>query len=216
MTDKDIVIRQLSHIHSLERRSSIKKVKSHSTEMIDGNTVVGNKMYIKKESYFDDLNNIKNDDKNFILLSDNSIISYCYHFDRMGNVVKHSLYYIPDMLDDASFWTARSSSNPDAYNEYFNNTISKYLRIDFDQLGQEEYSHALVHMHIGLRDNEFRFPFYGVLYPNEFIYLVLKFIYKDDDNQLSIIADFDINNRITKLTPSEQTKFFASIGIFHV
>ena len=174
------------------------------------------KTIIKHNNYIEDLSKIKESQKNHILLSDNSVISLTYHFDSNGNIIKHNISYIPDILDKESFWSSRQSQDEHSYNEYFNNMISKYLRIDFDDLGYAEYHHSKVHMHIGLRDNDFRLPVYGIIYPNEFIYFILKYVYKDVDSSLSLIAEFDLNRRTSKLTGLEIEKIFTSIGIFHV
>ena len=205
VTDKKIVISQLAKIHSLEKRSSIKKSYAFSSK----ENIVGEKIYVKPNTYHEDLTKIVNSEKNHILLFDNSVISMHYCFDTKGRMTYHSLYYIPDIYDEEFFWRTNQSDNEMAYYDYVNAVIAKYLRIDFDVEGYNEYNHSLVHMHMGLKSTDFRFPVYSYLYPNEFVYLILKYIYTDDDSKLKSIASFAKNNRIIKLTKTEKEKFFA-------
>src|SRR5690554_7506443 len=107
VTDKKIVISQLAKIHSLEKRSSIKKSYAFSSK----ENIVGEKIYVKPNTYHEDLTKIVNSEKNHILLFDNSVISMHYCFDTKGRMTYHSLYYIPDIYDEEFFWRTNQSDN---------------------------------------------------------------------------------------------------------
>ena len=106
--------------------------------------------------------------------------------------------------------------------------VYKYIRIDYDTNGYQEMIHTLVHMHIGLvkeyqdddaenddiRDYEFRIPIYGVVYPYDFIYLILKYIYKENTTYIERLLNDNVGRNCT-LRQEELEKWYFILGSFN-
>lgn len=210
MSDKTYVIEQINKIHSLERKSSI-RIKHEFTIRNEKDCLhLGERIKIKLDSYRERYDNLFASQKNYILLEDNSLITMYYIFDKKGKIMHHSLSYLPEVLDDDF------SSNDFCENEIpdcflFKNT-GNYIRIDYTSSGYEEYFRSKTHMHVGLSNDKLRIPFFTYLYPNEFIYLILKYMYKNSDEKLLCISEFNIGKRVSTLSSNEIERLYAGFG----
>ena len=91
-----------------------------------------------------------------------------------------------------------------------NEQLSKYIRIDYAPNDYKEIIHTKCHLHIGIDKNEFRIPVQTIIYPKEFIYFILKYIYHEDSKFTSLIS---LNNeKEILLTDKEINKLRLIIG----
>lgn len=153
-----------------------------------------------------------------ILLIDDSILNMYYLFDDNQNIVKHVLSFVPSYQNDlyredmnkTSISSEQQEQDANIPIEVFSKRISNYIRIDFDDLGRKSYYHALVHMHIGVFEYSIRFPLESAVYPNEFLFLIFKYIYHLEDDCLKKIASS--YDKDVKLTADELTRFRIRYG----
>lgn len=131
-------------------------------------------------------------EKYHILINDESIISFYYLFDEDKKIKKHNLSFIPSL--DMEIYLADEPSIDDRI-LILQNT-NNYLRIDYDPTGKKEIVHTDVHMHFGIfhtenekQYSELRIPLEGVIYPNEFIYIILKYIYEVEDSAVDFLLE---------------------------
>lgn len=125
-----------------------------------------------------------------LLLNDESIISMYYLFNQDKSIEKHNLSYIPSL--DAEVCLAEEITENEKI-LILQNT-NNYIRVDYDSTGKRDIVHTNVHMHYGIfhteyknECNELRIPLEGELYPNEFIYIILKYIYDLEESSLTFL-----------------------------
>ena len=139
-----------------------------------------------------------------IVLYDYSMIVFDYRFDENDYIISHSLSFIPNIIKENDLIEENEIEKEKV------NMLSKYLRVDFTEEGFSEYHHSKVHFHLGIFNNDLRITSQCILYPNEFLYIILKYYYKDDSdftNNLLIIS-----NKACHLTENEQTKLRILFG----
>ncbi|PFU61798.1 hypothetical protein COK90_11550 [Priestia megaterium] len=127
-----------------------------------------------------------------ILINDESIISFYYLFDDQNKIKKHSLSFIPSLDIEICFSEEQTPDNRIVILQNTNN----YIRVDYDITGKKDIVHTDVHMHYGIFHTEFekdyfefRIPVEGILYPNEFIYLIFKYLYNVDDQYVNFLLE---------------------------
>ena len=142
-----------------------------------------------------------------VKLLDDSLISFFYSFDKDGNLLEYSLSFIPSFDEGAIEAVKNFSQILPTLTPCFND----YIRIDFSDIGYRSGVHEKQHLHKGLVErnksrnkeareedsledinlrNEFRIPINNIIYPLDFIYFIMKYIYDDDEKSLkSIIID---------------------------
>lgn len=140
-------------------------------------------------SYVSVYSEIVNNNKYHLLLNDGSIICFYYQFDCSNNIQKHSLYYIPMPSENIiqKFGSQATSSidelSPEILVELYD-LLEKCIRIDYDLEGKKNFTHTNVHLHYGINEDKIRFPIYSKVYPEEFVYFILKYVYESDDERL--------------------------------
>lgn len=140
-------------------------------------------------SYVSVYSEIVNNNKYHLLLNDGSIICFYYQFDYSNNIQKHSLYYIPMPSENIiqKFGSQAISSidelSPEILVELYD-LLEKCIRIDYDLEGKKNFTHTNVHLHYGINEDKIRFPIYSKVYPEEFVYFILKYVYESDDERL--------------------------------
>lgn len=162
-------------------------------------------------SYIEQFNNLANDALYTILLTDDSMIAMHYIFDENLFLIKHTLSYLPDYKRDLFDSTEIMNEDANIEIEDLARRLSNYLRVDFDTLGKQEYFHTDVHLHVGLFRDSFRIPLKSYLFPNDFVYLVFKYIYHLDEDLLkSLISP---STKKIKLSESELSRVYMCYGI---
>ncbi|HPX45925.1 MAG TPA: DUF2290 domain-containing protein [Bacteroidales bacterium] len=212
--DKSLLSKQITSIHKFYKNTSIANSYQMSIKNLPNASEFGIKNFFKASSnnYVEELNNCISQKKNFIQLSDKSIITFYYKLNDKGKIIEHSLSYIPFILDEENYVSNRLYEHYKDYKYYFDMMIDKYVRIDYSDLGYEEFEHSSVHMHLGLRDNIFRIPVYTYIYPYEFIYIILKHYYQNPYDSLEKLL-VDLNkNRESTLSKLELSGMFLIIG----
>lgn len=122
-----------------------------------------------KESNYKDLYTKTFEDELYtICLSDYSLICMNYQFDYKGNTTAHNLMYIPSPLNEDEHIS-------------FQESISKYIRIDFDQSGYTETVHTLVHLHTSIYKSKMRIPIQHIITPKDFLYIIFKYLYHSNE-----------------------------------
>ena len=167
ITDKSKIINEWQWIYAnYPKFDIISDVKSPSIYI----STIGHKFdHLKRSNFKDKYNEILEKESYSICLIDDSLIIYYYIFDNSDKIVGHNLVYIP---------------SPDVENSHFEEevAISKYLRADYDRTGYKRIIHTLVHLHIGIYNNNFRIPIAHYLSPYDFLYIVLKYVYHNDQD----------------------------------
>ena len=135
----------------------------------DHSATLGHKFdHFKRKNYKSAYNTALEDESYSIYLNDDSIIYFYYIFDVNEKVVGHNLAYVPP---------------PNNYNFLDEEiSISKYLRVDYDKTGYKSIIHTLVHLHIGIDNPEFRIPISHYLSPFDFLYIILKYMYHNEQD----------------------------------
>jgi hypothetical protein len=210
LKDIDIIRGQLAKLHSLQRISSIVSTNSFTLTK----SKIGQTIRLNQDNYIQELEEYKRTNKNFIKLKDNSIIGFNYIFNDKGKVLSHNLYYYKDIVDEETFLILNDEKSIEDYISHFNRELFKSIRIDYDVTGFKEYHHSKVHIHFGLDSEQIRIPVGYYLYPNEFVFMILKYIYKDSDDSLKSINKFKKGKRVFELLEKEREKFFLTIGKF--
>ncbi len=156
---------------------------------------------VTPERYVESFNRMEKEQTYTLTLIDDSMLCFYYEFNEKGQIVKHELSFLPSYrIEDGS-------------GEYYDEVppfelfkkIRNYVRVDFDEVGYKEYIHSRIHAHFGTeKSNEIRIPVEHVVLPYEFLFFVLKYIYRIDDNELSSLQCD--HRRESKLTNNERSK----------
>ncbi len=209
MSEKDIVVKQIANIARGFYKYDNLINKANNKNYKDGK--IGELIKFDKDNYYKTFNDLISSNNYHILLNDDSLIHFYYEFDLEGNIIKHCLYYIPSPTENIMLFY---QDNPSLINDLIRNDIivdiiellKKYVRIDYDLEGKKEFVHTSVHMHLGIESDYLRFPLYSKVYPEEFIYFILKYIYKSDDEGLEKL-DLSAYKKI-ELSNEELKRFY--------
>lgn len=132
--------------------------------------------HIKPSNYVDLYNYIFENELYTICLSDYSLICMSYIFDYRGKLLSHNLMYIPCPTNEEE-------------NETLHETISKYLRVDYDVSGYKKTIHTQVHLHTNIYKSKMRIPVAHIMSPKDFLFVVLKYIYHSDEAYVNSLLD---------------------------
>lgn len=196
-TAKSIVQKQLLNIYQHFTKISIIQEVDYPTIIEKNNQIIiGNlSERISHNNYSESTRKMIENVEYTILLTDLSIISIYYVFDKISeNIIYGNLSFIPF-----------KDSNEDLMSE------SKYIRIDYDNCGRKEYVHTLVHMHFSTYKNNVRIPLDHVVTPVEFVYIILKYFYEIDDPLLEK-QDYSEKINAVVLSKNESKKLKISFG----
>ncbi len=186
MSDKSIVINQIDNLSKYFFKYSLIN-KSNNINCKDDK--VGNIIKFNILNYISIYTELVDNKKYHIMLNDNSLICFYYQFDKNEKIIKHCLYYFPSPSED--IYSLFQSKVYNSLNELEVKTVvelsqllEKYIRIDYDLEGKKEIVHTSVHLHYGLTSDKLRIPIYSKVYPEEFVYFILKYVYESDDKNL--------------------------------
>lgn len=150
--------------------------------------------HIKRRNYRDSIDDLLKTKNYYVVFNDISLLHLEYVFDKDNNVCYSCLSYLPFVDNEL----------------HENEQLSKYIRIDYAPNDYKEIIHTKCHLHIGIDKNEFRIPVQTIIYPKEFIYFVLKYIYHEDSEFLKLINLANSKNNL--LTVIENNKLRLMIG----
>lgn len=205
LVEKEVVRKQFWELPVLQQKIQIINVVNDYHE---GKKYIGDKAdKIRFHSYMETFNEMMYNNQYTVSLKDDSMIFLFYEFDDDNNIAGHSLTYLPNFLVDTEQKKERVSD--DAEDEEINfkqlhRRISNFVRVDFEEVGNKEYYHSLIHMHIGTERNALRIPIEHCVLPFEFMFFVLKYIYHLPDEEL-IDLEFEMS-RNSMLTENEKRK----------
>lgn len=169
-------------------------IDSVNSKVIHNNRIGNSINHTKRRNYNDVFNKVLNNDEYFIIFTDFSILHFDYMFDDENQVIFSRLSYLPHIDNEA----------------IENTQYSKYIRIDYEPDDHKEIVHTKCHLHIGIDKNNFRIPVSTIIYPLEFIYFILKYIYHEDSKFTNLIT---LNNeKEILLTNNEISKLRLMIG----
>ncbi|MCM2588091.1 DUF2290 domain-containing protein [Rossellomorea marisflavi] len=192
----EVVCRQIMNLYLVQERiPSINDVNIFNINEFE----IGERTNkLTQNTYPDVYKELLEEKKYNILINDESIISFHYLFDDKNNIKKHSLSFIPSLDLEIALSDELTLENRLIILQNTNN----YLRIDFDLTGKKNIVHTDVHMHYGIfhteyekEFSEFRIPLEGIFYPNEFIYLVFKYIYDLKDEFVNFLLEENYNKK---------------------
>ena len=149
--------------------------------------------HLKKDNYVKIVDDIISSNSYSVLLIDCSIIIFDYTFDKNNSIIFFSISYIPFYENEG----------------LFEHQISKYLRFDYDPTAHKDIEHTSCHLHIGLEKNGFRIPVETKLYPLDIVYIILKYIYKENSKFSELIK---LEEKENLLRDIEKQKLRLSIG----
>lgn len=182
LTDFDVIQQQFLEFQALDNDIGIVNIvnKYHCSKNEIGETTD----HIKYDSYQEIFDKLLRDDKYTILLIDDSIITMQYIFDDNGKLLQHTLSFLPNYRQNILEDEEEMQEDADISPKEFSRRLSNYIRIDYGELGRQDYYHALVHLHIGVFKESVRMPLQCFLYPKEFLFLIFKYIYHLEDDEL--------------------------------
>lgn len=178
-TQKDIVRQQFLQLNNLQRK--IKQI-NLVNEFHEKKYEIGDKSErIRLSSYAETFDDMIYNNKYTILLNDDSMIIMQYQFDESEKIIGHSLSFLPNFRRDLF---DNCNQEDEIKESQLFSRIGNYIRIDFDKQGQKEYYHSLIHMHVGTAKDNLRIPVEHFVLPFEFLFFVLKYIYRLPDEEL--------------------------------
>ena len=199
-TQKDIVREQFLKFNDLQRKikeiNIVNDYHEHQYEIGEAS------QRIRLNSYTDTFDQMIYNCEYTILLQDDSMIVMNYQFDKSDNIIGHSLSFLPNFRND--LFADRDQEDEIKENQMLSR-IGNYIRIDFDEQGREEYYHSLIHMHIGTSKDNLRIPVEHFVLPFEFLFFILKYIYRLPDEKLKALECS--MQRDSALTENEMKKF---------
>ena len=71
--------------------------------------------------------------------------------------------------------------------------VQEYIRYDYSITKEKSFYHAYSHLHIGLK-NEIRIPLNKVLFPSDFVLLVMYLYYKNEFEMVKGLYNIDTQN----------------------
>lgn len=219
LTEKEIVRAQFLNLHSLQ--STIQKLNHINVYREKGSTIGDKSDKIRFHSYAETFDKMMYDSRYTILLDDDSMVFMFYEFDEQENIIGHVLSYLPNFRDVEEyyegFWEESDTESIEEVNLRYivtvdekkylirlHDKLSNFVRVDYEVDGNAEYYHSLIHMHVGTERNAIRIPVEHCVMPYEFLYFVLKYVYRLDDDELCEL-EFDCT-RTSMLTKNEKRK----------
>lgn len=169
------------------------------------------KEYIKRKNYNIVFEHLYNQNNYFIEFNDLAILHFEYAFDKK-RIIFSRLSYIPWINIDEDEEETNDDGDEDEYfrDDKENVQYSKYIRIDYKPKDHEEIIHTKCHIHIGIDNSNFRIPVSTIIYPKEFVYFILKYIYHEDSEFTNLIKLK--NEKEILLTKNELNKLRLMIG----
>lgn len=208
MNDKSIIIQQINKLSKLFFKYDLI---TNANNINCKSDKVGNIIKFNTLNYVLVYKQIIDNKKYHILLNDGSLICFYYQFDENGKIVNHCLYYIPAPSENV--FSAFQTKFYNSITELDTSTIvelsellEKYIRIDYDLEGKKEVVHTTVHLHYGINSDKLRLPVYSKVYPEEFVYFILKYVYESDDDNLEKL-DLNVSKNI-ELSELELKRFY--------
>ena len=182
-TDFDEIEQQFLMFQELDKDIDIVNIvsKYHCSKNEIGETTD----HVKYDTYQEIFDKLMRDEKYTILLTDDSIITMQYIFNSSGELLQHTLSFLPNYRQNDYNSEDDMQGNADISPKEYSMKLSNYIRIDYEEKGREDYYHALVHLHMGVFKESMRIPLQCFLYPNEFLWFIFKYIYHVDDSKLS-------------------------------
>lgn len=217
LTEYEIVRKQFLAFQQLDNDIEIVNIVGNYNEK--EHEIGENTDHIKYSNYREQTEKILKEEGYTILLIDDSFLTLNYHFDNEGNISKHVLSFVPSYkndlyredMDKNEVRQNHQEQDANVSEEAFCKRISNYIRIDYDTLGQKKYYHTPVHFHAGVFDYSFRLPFETALFPNDFLYLIFKYIYHIEDECLNMLEG--AYTRKCMLLEDEMSKFRMVYGL---
>lgn len=192
MNDFSEIKKELIWIYANMGRSDY--VDKVNTSIIHENRIGDSISHTKRKTYRSHFNQIVDSSRYFLLFNDSSIIHFDYLFNGENKVIFSRLSYLPYIQNEVEE----------------NIQYSKYIRIDYKPEDHKEIVHTKCHLHIGIDNNNFRIPVSTIIYPKEFVYFILKYIYHEDSEFTKLIK---LNNeKDILLTKNEFNKLRLMIG----
>lgn len=179
-TQKEIVREQFLQLNNLQRK--IKEINMVNDFHESGFEIGEKSQRIRINSYAETFDDIMYNNEYTILLNDDSMIIMLYRFDESQKITGHSLSFLPNFR--RNLFDEGDQSEEIKESQLFLR-LGNYIRIDYDEQGREEYYHSLIHMHIGTAKDTLRIPIEHFVLPFEFLFLVLKYVYRLSDEQLT-------------------------------
>lgn len=206
LSEREIIRNQFYGLQILQRKIEIINVVNDYCEV---QKFIGNKAEkIRFHSYMDAFNEMMYKNQYTVSLKDDSMIFLFYEFDESDNVVGHALTYLPNFRYDEEKKQEKVYGDEEEEEEInfiqLHRRISNFVRVDYEEVGNEEYYHSLIHMHIGTERNALRIPIEHYVMPFEFMFFVLKYVYHLPDEEL-VDLQFEMS-RNSMLTENEKVK----------
>ena len=152
--------------------------------------------HFKESNYVELYNSAFENELYTICLSDYSLISMYYTFDYRGKIISHNLMYIP----------CPTSEENDSLQE----TISKYLRVDYDISGYKQTIHTQVHLHTNIYKSKMRIPVAHIMTPKDFLYVILKYVYHSGESFVDSLLEE--KKREIMLDSTDESKMRLMLG----
>jgi hypothetical protein len=189
-TEYDVVKNQIEHLYLVQEKIPI--INDVKLINIKGREIGERTNKFTHLNYHEVYKLMLEEKKYNILLNDESMISVYYLFDEDGRIKHHNLSYIPSL--DIEIYLAETVTIENQL--LISKSTNNYLRIDYDMTGKKEIVHTDVHMHFGIypkeegfTNSEFRIPMEGILFPFEFIYIVLKYFYELENDYVDFLIE---------------------------
>lgn len=148
-------------------------------------TVIGFSVFVRSSNYEETYREVLEKGQYFLRLIDDSLIMLSYSFDKKGCIAKHTLSFLPSIETD-----------------------KQYFRFDYSLGEMDDSFHSPTHMHLFLENENCRIPVDSVIYPFDFLYFILKYLYLDSSKFMETLKKSD--NRKT-LVKKEFERFFIRV-----
>lgn len=200
MTEMEIIRKQFSDFNMIQ--NFIPEINYYNYPKETKNEIGIKTSKFTVENYIDRYKEIIYNNEYNILFNDESVIVFYYKFDKDGYVIGYNLSYIPSVNSEIDIDDYEMTKNIKLllFESYLD-----YMRVDFDDLGYKEIIHTRNHVHKGigkyLDDNyrrEVRIPLTHVLYPFDYIYIICKYVYHTnaDDVYINKLLNKETGRRI--------------------
>ena len=207
-TDFDIVSQQFLSFRNLEDHIGI--INTVNTYHCRQNEIGDTTDHVKYSTYKQIFNTLQRKEEYTILLVDDSMLTLHYVFNQDRSLKGQTLSFFPNYRNNTSSGDIENSEDADVDDKRTFEKLSNYIRIDYTEVGRQEYIHTLVHLHVGVFKESIRFPLQHFLYPYEFLFLIFKYLYNRPDDELQIL---ECNTaKESKLTEAERKKMRLVFG----
>lgn len=172
MNERRIILAQMKKLFRFETIS--RNISSVNPKLYTDDRTIGVKSEkIRFQSYIESINSISENGEYSVEFIDGSMVNFWYEFDKDGNCIMHSISYMPYYKDV----TDEETEDANIDESFFSERVSQYMRIDYEEQGRKEFCHSLIHLHVGPGRNSLRIPVDAVIYPYDFMFFVLNYIY---------------------------------------